>query len=351
MPDAADYTMLETVDAAADSDHPPVQGGRVGVLLIALGTPEATSYWPMRRYLSEFLSDKRVIDYPRWFWQPLLQGVILSTRPSRSGRAYAKIWDKETNESPLRRITREQAERLQQRLGGDVAVEWGMRYGVPSVEEKIEALKAQGCQRILLFALYPQYSATTTATAYDQAFRALMAARWQPAIRTAPAYHDHPAYIEALAQSVRDGLAKLDFEPDVLVTSFHGLPIRYFNAGDPYHCHCAKTARLLREALGWPEQRVRVAFQSRFGPEKWLEPAFDDLLENLAHDGTKSVAVISPGFSSDCVETLEEIAIEGREEFMAAGGENFAYIPCLNADPGGVDVLEAVVRNELSGWR
>ena len=346
MPDALDHPPIPEKPA----DHPAGTGDRIGVLLIALGTPEATSYFPMRRYLGEFLSDKRVIDYPSMFWQPLLQGIILTTRPSRSGRAYAKIWDKETNESPLRRITREQAERLQTRMGDKVVVDWGMRYGAPTIAEKIDALREQGCQRILLFALYPQYSAATTATAYDQSFRALMKLRWQPAVRTAPAYHDDPAYIAALADSVRAGLAKLDFEPEVVVASFHGLPKRYFMAGDPYHCHCAKTTRLLRETLGWPEEKLRISFQSRFGPEEWLKPATDDLLEDLAESGVKRVAVISPGFSADCVETLEEIAIEGREEFLEEGGEEFAYIPCLNADPGGIDVIEAVVKRELAGW-
>lgn len=347
MPDAQSYSSSPVLPA----DHPAIAAERIGVLLIALGTPEATSYWPMRRYLGEFLSDKRVIDYPSWFWQPLLQTIILTTRPSRSGRAYASIWDQETDESPLRRITREQAEALQARFGEDVIVDYGMRYGVPSIADKLEGLRAQGCRRVLLFALYPQYSAATTATAYDQSFRALMTMRWQPTIRTAPAYHDHPDYIEALAASVREGYAKLDFEPDVLVTSFHGLPQRYLTAGDPYHCHCHKTARLLREALGWPAEKLRIGFQSRFGPEKWLEPAVDDLLEQLAHEGVKKVAIISPGFSADCVETLEELAIEGREEFLAAGGDAFAYIPCLNAEPKGIDLLQAIVERELSGWR
>ena len=203
---------------------------------------------------------------------------------------------------------------------------------------------------MFLFALYPQYSATTTATAYDQSFRALMKQRWQPTIRTAPPYHDDPVYIDALARSMQRNLAKLDFEPDTVVASFHGLPIRYHTSGDPYHCHCAKTARLLRERLGWPPEKLRVAFQSRFGPEKWLEPALDDLLEQLAHNGVKKVAVVSPGFSSDCVETLEEIALEGEEEFLEAGGDKFAYLPCLNADPEGIDVLEAVTRREIQGW-
>ena len=341
---------LPSPSPAMPPDHPAAPSGKIGVLLIALGTPDSTRYWPMRRYLSEFLSDKRVIDYPGWFWQPLLQGVILTSRPFRSGAAYRSIWNTDKDESPLRTITRDQAERLQDRLGDDVVVDWGMRYGAPSVEDRLEDLHKAGCRKVFLFALYPQYSATTTATAYDQSFRALMKQRWQPTIRTAPPYHDDPAYIDALARSMRKSLDRLDFEPETVVASFHGLPVRYHISGDPYHCHCAKTARLLREALGWPEDKLRIAFQSRFGPEKWLEPATDDLLERLAHNGVKRVAVISPGFSSDCVETLEELAIEGEEEFLAAGGERFAYLPCLNAEPEGIDVLEAITRRELQGW-
>ncbi|MEM6491533.1 MAG: ferrochelatase, partial [Pseudomonadota bacterium] len=221
---------------ARPADHPDNPSGRVGVLLIALGTPVSTKYWPMRRYLSEFLSDKRVIDYPAWFWQPLLQGVIMSTRPFRSGAAYRSIWNTEKDESPLRTITRDQAERLQARLGDQVVVEWGMRYGVPTIEEKLQALHDQGCRKVFLFALYPQYSATTMATAYDQSFRALMKQRWQPTIRTAPPYHDDPVYIDALARSMQRHLETLDFEPETVVASFHGLPIRYHTSGDPYHC-------------------------------------------------------------------------------------------------------------------
>ncbi len=335
-------------------DHPAVPLPKTGVLLLNLGTPDATDYWSMRRYLDEFLSDRRVIEWPAWIWQPILKGIVLTTRPKKSGHAYDQIWDRDTNESPLRRITREQTEGVKRRLAhmdaGDVVVDFAMRYGNPSVASVLEKMQAQGCVRVLMLALYPQYSATTTATAYDQSFRALMAMRWQPAVRTVGPYHDDAAYIDALARSVDDAIAPLDTKPEVLLTSYHGLPQSYFQKGDPYHCHCHKTTRLLRERLGWEKDRVRVTFQSRFGPEEWLQPYTDQTVEALAKDGVKHIAMMTPGFSADCVETLEEINIGVRETFLEAGGETFTYIPCLNADTGGLDVIEAVLRRELSGW-
>ena len=334
------------------ANHPPVQKPKIGVLLLNLGTPDATDYWSVRRYLKEFLSDPRVIETPRWLWWPILNLVILSFRPQKSGHAYAQIWDKKTDESPLLVITRDQTASLAQRLAGEdnVVVEFAMRYGNPSTQSKLEALKAAGCQKILLVPLYPQYSATTTATANDKAFEVLGTMRWQPAVRTAPAYFDDPKYIETLANSIREGVEKLDFVPDLVVTSYHGMPVEYLERGDPYHCQCLKTTRLVREHLGWAEDRLMVTFQSRFGRAKWLEPYTDATLTALPGKGIKKIAILAPAFSADCIETLEEIAIEGRQIFMDAGGEQFAYIPCLNDSAGGMDMIEAMVRRELSGW-
>lgn len=332
------------------SDHPPVKPPRVGVLLINLGTPDGYDVKSMRRYLGEFLSDPRVIEAPKWIWWPILHGIILNTRPKKSGEAYAKIWMEETNESPLRHYTRAQAEAVGPRLAADgIAVEWAMRYGNPSVAAGIDALIEKGCTRILLAALYPQYSAATTASAYDKAFAHLESLRWQPAVRTLPSFHDEPGYIAALADSVRAQIADKP-EPDVLLVSFHGLPRENLDKGDPYHCFCQKTGRLLREALAWPEDRFRVVFQSRFGPKEWLQPYADETVAQLGKDGVKSLAVISPGFVADCVETLEELAIGLRETFEENGGERFDYIPCLNAGTAMTDLLETLVRRELAGW-
>jgi ferrochelatase len=334
------------------SDHPPVKTPKIGVVLLNLGTPDGTDYWNVRRYLKEFLSDPRVIETPKWLWWPILNLAILSFRPQKSGHAYAQIWDKEKNESPLRVITRNQTEVLAARLAGhdNIVVDFAMRYGNPSTASVLERLREQGCQKILLVPLYPQYSATTTATANDRAFDALKTMRWQPAIRTAPAYFDDPKYVETLGNSIRDGVAALDFEPDLVITSYHGMPVEYLERGDPYHCQCYKTTRLVGEYLGWDKSRLMVTFQSRFGPTKWLEPYTDVTLEALPGKGVKKVAILAPAFSADCIETLEEIAMGGRDSFMEAGGEKFAYIPCLNDSPGGMDMIEAMVRRELSGW-
>ena len=330
--------------------HPPVQNPRVGVLLLNLGTPDGTDYWAMRRYLGEFLSDRRVIETSPLIWQPILQGIVLSTRPQKSGENYKRIWDNEAGDSPLRVITRRQVSKLQERLGSDVVVEYGMRYGNPSTKAGIDALLSAGCRKILLAPLYPQYSATTTATANDKAFEALKSIRWQPAVRTLPAYCDEPVYIEALAQSIADGVAKLDFTPDVILMSYHGMPVEYLEKGDPYHCQCFKTTRLVREHLGWAPEKLKVTFQSRFGPTKWLQPYTDETLMALPKEGIKRVAVVAPAFSVDCIETLEEIAITGREEFEHAGGEQYAYIPCLNDSEPGMHMLETIIRKELAGW-
>jgi protoporphyrin/coproporphyrin ferrochelatase len=335
------------------SSHPPVKSGKVGVLLVNLGTPEGTSYRPMRRYLAEFLKDRRVIEVNRAIWYPILYGIILNRRPQRVGKAYQAIWNKERDESFLRTYTRSQAEQLGAslaRVWPEITVDWGMRYGEPSIASRIAALQAAGCDRILLFPLYPQYAAATTATVNDKAFEALQATRWQPALRTVPPYFDDPAYIDALAQSVRSHLSTLTWEPEVVVASFHGIPQRYFDNGDPYYCHCHKTARLLREALGMDEQRLVMTFQSRFGREEWIKPYTDATIGKLARDGVRRIAVVNPGFVSDCLETLEEIAVEARHSFIAAGGKDFAHIPCLNDTPGGMAVIEAIVRRELMGW-
>ena len=333
-------------------DHPFVQKPKIGVVLLNLGTPDATDYWSVRRYLKEFLSDLRVIETPKWRWWPILNLVILNVRPQKSGHAYEQIWDKDKNESPLRVITRNQTEALAARLAGrdDIVVDFAMRYGNPSTRSVLEKMQAAGCQRILVVPLYPQYSATTTATANDKAFEALGKMRWQPAVRTAPAYFDDPKYVETLANSIRDGVAALDFEPDLVITSYHGMPVEYLERGDPYHCQCLKTTRLVREHLGWDKSKIMVTFQSRFGPAKWLEPYTDVTLAALPGKGVKKVAILAPAFSADCIETLEEIAMQGKETFMEAGGERFAYIPCLNDSPGGMDMIEAMVRRELSGW-
>jgi ferrochelatase len=332
--------------------HPPVKKGKVGVLLLNLGTPDATDYWSMRRYLKEFLSDRRVIEVPRLIWWPLLNLVILTTRPGRKGKDYDTIWNKAQNEGPLKTITRAQAERLAARLSGEekVVVDFAMRYQNPTTKSRIEALMAEGCDRILLVPLYPHYAAATTATACDQAFRALMKMRWQPYVRVTPAYADEPAFIDALAKSVRAHLASLDWEPEMLVATFHGMPQKYLEKGDPYHCECQKTGRLLREALGWPKERFRVTFQSRFGNDPWLQPYTDETVEALAKSGVKRLALVAPGFSADCLETLEELDGENREIFEHNGGEHFTYVPALNASDEGMDVIETIVRRELQGW-
>ena len=343
---------MRMTSAKIEHSHPPVKHGKVGVLLVNLGTPDGTDYTSMRRYLKEFLMDKRVIEWPRIAWYPILFGIVLNTRPGKVGKAYETIWNKVRNESYLRTYTRSQAELMAEALKDhlNVVVDWAMRYGQPSIASRMEYLQKQGCERIVVFPLYPQYAAATTATVNDKAFETLLKMRWQPALRTVPPYHDEPAYIEALADSVRAKYAALDWEPEMLIASFHGIPQSYFKAGDPYHCHCQKTARFLKEALGFTDKNFMITFQSRFGPEEWLQPYTDKTVEKLAHDGIKRIAVMNPGFVSDCLETLEEIAGEAGEIFLHHGGEKFAHIPCLNDSPGGMTVLEKVVRRELQGW-
>jgi ferrochelatase len=326
-------------------NHPPVAPPRIGVLLINLGTPDAADARSVKRYLREFLSDRRVVELPPLLWQPILRGIILNTRPKKSAHAYGQVWREDG--SPLAAITAAQSRALQGAFGPGVTVDWAMRYGNPSIGDRLAAMKAAGCERILLAPLYPQYSGATTATANDKVFLALAGMRWQPAIRTLPPYHDDARYIAALKTTVEAGLAGLDFTPDVILASFHGMPKRTLQLGDPYHCHCQKTARLLAEALGRP---LTITFQSRFGPAKWLEPATDLTLAALPGQGMKRVAIVAPGFSADCLETLEELSIRGRETFLEAGGTDFAYLPCLNDSAAGIEMLREIVGQELEGW-
>lgn len=333
--------------------HPPVKIGKVGVMLVNLGTPDGTDYASMRRYLAEFLTDARVIEWPKALWYPILYGIVLNRRPQKVGKAYETIWNKERDESYLRTYTRSQAEKLAAALAADhpdVVVDWGMRYGKPSIEATVTRLREAGADRIVCFPLYPQYAAATTATVNDKFFEALMKTRFMPAARTVPAYHDEPVYIEALARSIETHLTGLDFEPEVVIASYHGIPQSYFQKGDPYHCQCLKTTRLLRDRLGFDEKKLISTFQSRFGPEEWLQPYTDKTVEKLAVEGVKSIAVFNPGFVSDCLETLEEIAGEAGEIFHEHGGENFTHIPCLNDSDEGMAVIETMVRRELQGW-
>ena len=327
------------------ADHPPIAPRKVGVLLVNLGTPDDANPKAVRRYLAEFLSDKRVVEIPSLLWQPILRGIVLTTRPKKSAHAYGLVWREDG--SPLAAITRAQAAALKDAFGPDVLVDWAMRYGNPTIADRLATMQAAGCDRILIAPLYPQYCAATTATANDKAFAALAGMRWQPAVRTLPPYHDDPAYIDALAASVRESLAALDFEPQALIASFHGMPQRTLELGDPYHCHCRKTARLLGDALG---KDTIVTFQSRFGRAKWLEPATDTTLAALPGQGVKRVAIVAPGFAADCLETLEELDIRGRETFRAAGGTDFAYLPCLNDSIEGVSMLKTILSRELAGW-
>ncbi len=340
-------------DIQIPADHPASKKPKVGVLLINLGTPDATDYWSVRRYLQEFLSDPRVIDLPKIPWQIILQLFVLPRRPFASGHAYKMIWNNEKNESPLTTMTRAQSEKVSTWLAQekpDVVCDWGMRYGNPSIASKIEKLLEQGCDKILLFALYPQYSAATNATAFDKTFDYLKTLKRQPAIRTVPTYHDHPLYIEAIATSIERHINNLSWTPDAVIASFHGLPKRYLMEGDPYHCFCAKSGRMIREKLELPQEQFHTTFQSRFGAAEWLKPYTDETVANLAKSGVKNIAVVSPGFVSDCIETLEELNIRLRETFMENGGENFTYIPCLNDSEAGIEIFKDIISNELKGW-
>jgi len=333
-------------------DHPPAKSGRIGVLLINLGTPDGPDPDSVKRYLKQFLSDTRVVEIPPIAWQPILRGIILNTRPQKSARAYQKIWTERG--SPLADITARQAEAMVGRFGEAVQVDWAMRYGNPSIESRLTALMADGCDRILVAPMYPQYCAATTATVFDEIARVLKAMRWQPTLRFVPPYHDDPNYLSALAEDLTRQVRALTFTPEVMLLSFHGMPQQTLEKGDPYYCHCMKTARLLREML---EQRPEFAgvrfettFQSRFGPAAWLEPSTDATLIAEGGKGTRRLVVAAPGFAADCVETLEELAIEGREEFCEAGGEDYAVLDCLNTSADGLAMIEAMLRRELGGW-
>ena len=327
------------------ADHPQVQHGRIGVLLTNLGTPDAPEAAAVRRYLAEFLSDPRVIEIPRLAWLPILHGVILRTRPKKSAHAYKQVWTEEG--SPLAAITRRQTEALQKQLGDGVIVDFAMRYGNPGIARSVDNLVALGCERILVAPLYPQYCAATTATAMDAVYATLAQMRRQPALRSLPPYYDDELHIGALKISLERQLSALDFDPQRLLLSFHGMPQRTLELGDPYYCHCQKTARLLSEQLSIPTD---IAFQSRFGRAKWLEPATDKVLAAYPGDGVTRIAIAAPGFSADCVETVEELGIRGRETFIAAGGEQFARLDCLNDSAEGMTMLEGLVRRELAGW-
>lgn len=325
--------------------HPDTPPSKIGVLLINLGTPDSPHPKAVKSYLAEFLSDRRVVEIPPIAWQPILRGIILTTRPKKSAHAYSKVWTE--HGSPLAAITRRKSGALQSRLGSEVMVRHAMRYGNPAISAELHRLRSAGCDRILLAPLYPQYCAATTATANDRAFEVLAKMRWQPAVRTLPPYYDDPGYIGALKANIERQIVKLDFSPERVLLTFHGMPERTLLQGDPYHCHCQKTARLLAEGLALD---VDVAFQSRFGRAKWLEPATDATLAAYPRKGVKRIAIAAPGFSADCLETLEELGIRGRETFLEAGGENFALLECLNDSPEGMGLLETLIRRELAGW-
>jgi protoporphyrin/coproporphyrin ferrochelatase len=330
--------------------HPPILPKKVGVLLVNLGTPEATDYWPMRRYLKEFLSDPRVIETNRVLWWFILNLIILTFRPKKSGHAYEAIWNKELNESPLKTITRAQAAGVAEKLGSAVEVDWAMNYGLPSIADRLQALKDKGCDRILVYPLYPQYSASTTGSVVDKLGKAMEKIRWQPTIRVVPPYFEHKSYVDAVAGSLTDYLKSIDWKPDRILMAFHGLPREYLDKGDPYHCQCQKTARLVQNKLGMSADYLQVVFQSRFGRAEWLKPYAQDTVEELPTQGVKNLLIISPGFASDCVETLEELSMGLKETFEENGGEHFAVVPCLNASAPSVEMLETIIRNELKGW-
>lgn len=334
------------------NDHASVMSGSVGILLVNLGTPDAPDAPSVKRYLKQFLSDRRVIEIPAIAWQPILRGIILNTRPAKSAAAYSKVWT--DRGSPLADITSRQAEAIEGSFGENVIIDYAMRYGNPSIETQLTKLTEKGCDRILIAPLYPQYSAATTATVFDEVARVLKGLRWQPALRFVPPYHDDELYLNALADDLTSQVSALSFKPEVMLLSFHGMPRATLDKGDPYHCHCQKTSRLLRERLEgrpeWEGVRFETTFQSRFGPAQWLEPATDDTLVAEGEKGTKRMVVAAPGFSADCVETLEELALEGRDEFVEAGGEEFAVLECLNVSGSGVKMLEAMVARELGGW-
>ena len=327
-------------------NHPDIKFGKTGVLLINLGTPDSTSWWDIRKYLKEFLSDRRVIEVNRILWQIILNLFILTLRPSKTAHAYKKIWRKETNESPLLYFTRSQAKKLNNKIGNDkLIIDFAMRYGNPSIKSKLNFLKEEGCENIIILPLYPQYAAATTATVCDEVYRSLMGMRWQPSLQVIPHYESEPAYIEALTKSLERKLKNISWKPDLIISSYHGIPKKYFDKGDPYHCYCHKTTRLMKEKFNLID--IQLTFQSRFGPQEWLTPYTDKTLESLPKKGIKNLLVICPGFASDCVETLEEIDIQGREIFLKSGGKNFDLIPCLNDSSDHIDLFEKLINKYI----
>ena len=323
-------------------NHPDIKFGKTGILLVNLGTPDSTSWWDIRKYLKEFLSDRRVIEVNRILWQIILNLFILTFRPSKTAHAYKKIWRKETNESPLLYFTRSQAKKLNNKIGNDkLIIDFAMRYGNPSIKSKLNFLKDEGCENIIILPLYPQYAAATTATVCDEVYRSLMGMRWQPSLQVIPHYESEPAYIEALTKSLERKLENINWKPDLIISSYHGIPKKYFDKGDPYHCYCHKTTRLMKEKFNLID--IQLTFQSRFGPQEWLTPYTDKTLKSLPENGIKNLLVICPGFASDCVETLEEIDIQGREIFLNSGGKNFDLIPCLNDSSDHIDLFEKLI--------
>ena len=329
-----------------DQNHPKVKFGKTAVLIINLGTPDSTSWWDIRKYLKEFLSDRRVIELNPFVWQIILNLFILTFRPSKTAHAYKKIWRKESNESPLLYFTKNQAAKLKQKIGNEnIIVDFAMRYGNPSIKFKLDQLKSMGCEKIIILPLYPQYAAATTATVCDEVYRCLMKMRWQPSLQIIPHYESDPLYIDAIVNSIKKKISEISWKPDLIISSYHGIPKSYFDKGDPYHCYCHKTTRLLKEKFN--EIKIETTFQSRFGPQEWLTPYTDKKLEELPSNGVKNLLVVCPGFASDCVETLEEINIQGRESFIDKGGERFDLIPCLNDNSDHIKLLESLVKKYL----
>tara|TARA_B100000963_G_scaffold185095_1_gene160900 strand:- start:7511 stop:8506 length:996 start_codon:yes stop_codon:yes gene_type:complete len=326
-----------------DKNHPDVRFGKTGILLINLGTPDSTNWWDIRKYLKEFLSDRRVIEVNPIIWQIILNLFILTFRPSRTAHAYKKIWRKDTNESPLLFFTRNQATKLNSKIGNEkVIVDFAMRYGNPSIKSRLDKLKEEGCEHIVIMPLYPQYAAATTATVCDEVYRSLMSMRWQPSLQVIPHYESEPKYIDALVESIEKKIKEINWKPDLIISSYHGIPKSYFDKGDPYQCYCQKTTRLMSEKFN--KVSIKTTFQSRFGPQEWLKPYTDKTLESLPKEGIKNLLIICPGFASDCVETLEEINIAGRETFINSGGKNFDLIPCLNDSSKHIDLFEYLVK-------
>ena len=325
-----------------NENHPKVNYGKTGVLLVNLGTPDSTGWWDIRKYLKEFLSDRRVIEVNPFLWQIILNFIILTFRPSKTAKAYKEIWMKDKNMSPLRYYTIIQAQKLSKKINNKkIITDYAMRYGSPSIKSKISELKDKGCENLIILPLYPQYAAATTATVCDEVYKTLMQMRWQPSLQIIPHYESEPLYIKALAKSIQKKVSKINWKPDLILASYHGIPKKYFDKGDPYQCYCQKTSRLLSES--YKDIKIMTTFQSRFGPQEWLQPYTDKTLESLPNEGVKNLLVICPGFSSDCVETLEEISIQGKESFLNAGGLNFDTVPCLNDEPDHIDLFNHLV--------